>query len=325
MRLLFDLTPSMRRWPALLCLSLASLLWGSTWIFTQTLSQSFSSMQGRAWTLLVAGIAAGLASVVVLLFERLRSSRDTAQLRFHREWFLRSALFGAAMLALPAILVAEAAAHSVNGWIPLLYSAMPLFCAFASGRWSTAMLLAIGATFAVLGGTVVFRPAILLWTPLVIAAVAVQIWALRLAARLFQRSSMREILGSLAVQCFVAATILWCAAHLLEPAAPFFAQAWTSDTLIALFALALGCTAAAYALFYAALRFERISIPQAAVTQWLQLAISVIESAFFVRVLPLWSTRLAVLALLVCAVLVLKPGASDPEGEVPFRITPMQS
>ena len=313
----------MRRWPALLCLSLASLLWGSTWIFTQTLSQSFSSMQGRAWTLLLAGIAAGLVSGVVLLFERLQSSRDAARPHLHRTWFLRSALLGVAMLAVPAIFVAEAAAHSVNGWIPLLYSAMPLLCAFASGRWGTAMLLAIGATFALLGGTVVFRPAILLWAPLVLAAVAVQIWALRLAARIFQRSSTREILGSLGVQCFVAAAILRGAAYLLEPAAPF-AQAWTSDTLIALFALALGGTAVAYALFYAALRFERISIPQAAVTQWLQLAISVIESAFFVRVLPLWSTRLAVLALLVCAFLVLKAEASDPEGEVPFRITPMQ-
>ncbi len=290
---------------AILILLTASLLWGSGWIFTPLLAQAAGSY---------ASGASMLGSAALLLFPFAVKGRLAVPMR-------PTVLLSVTMFVAPSVLLTVAGRHGISGWVPLLYAAMPLLLGLARGRWAPAQVGAVGAVLVLLHGTVPFAPGKLRWVLPAFAAVAFQAWSLVFVARRMRGLAPRPVLGSLSVQCALAAAMLAGCSLLLDPVprlAPW-AQ-WTALSRAALPVLALGAAALPYGAVYGLLAAGELEPRQVAVGQWWQTLVMVGESAFFAHARPSPVLLLAAAALVGCSVAELRP-EPVPEPGLTFRGT----
>ncbi len=251
-------------------------------------------------------LAAALAAVCLLPFARFG-------LRGH----LRLALILATtMLALPSVLIAVANQHGVSGWVPLLYAFLPLLTGLEA--WSPAMLIAVGATLVILGGSVPFALAKLPWAAMVLAGVGVQAFALRYAGDRLKTLTVKQLLGSVGCQCAVACTLLASASLLLEPAPRLATLAqWNLDAALGLAYEAIAGVAACYAALYLLLARAKFTPQQVATTQWLQLLLGLGEASAFARTRPSAQVVTAAVVLAGCAAAVLRAAPGSNRGDTP--------
>ena len=277
---------------AIFLLILASLLWGSGWIFTPLLAQAAAPYASSALLLGVAALA--LAPFAVLGRPAIPASTTL--------------LLSLTMFAVPAVLLTAAGQHGASGWAPLLYATMPLLLGLAQGQRSATTVVAIGAVLVLLNGTVPFAPSRLPWALLEFAAVGCQAGSLVAIAQYARGQALRSVLGSLAVQCAMAATMLVVCSFAMEPA-PRLAPAgqWTTLSAAAVPVLGLGATALPYGVLYRLLAGGELQPRQIAVTQWWQTLIMVVESGVFAHVRPPLALVLAAAVLVMCSLAELRP------------------
>jgi drug/metabolite transporter (DMT)-like permease len=282
-------------------LAVLSLLWGSAWLFTPLL--------GLVLAPLAAGsVVCAIAAACLLPFVRLL---QRGQLR-------STLILATTMLALPSVLVTVANQHGASGWVPLLYALLPLLTALDA--WTPAMLIASGATIVVLGGSVSFSLARLPWAGMILAAVGMQAFALRYAGRWLKQFTLKQVLGSLGLQCAISAVVLGMASLVLDPAprsAPL-AQ-WHMNALVGLAYGALAGTAVCYALLYLLLARGAYAPDKLATTQWLQLLIGLVEANAFARSRPSAQVVIAAVLLAGCAVVVLRGSNREDTQNISLR------
>ncbi len=273
-----------------------SLLWGSEWILSPLPAQVAAPFAASALTLAFGALLLLGASVLMP-----RAGPGTS-LRINL-------LLAVTLFAAPIALLIEAGRHGASGWIPLLYTMLPLFLAFAEDAWTPAMALAPGAALVLLNGTVPFTPGKLPWAAAALAAVALQAWALR---SISCRLRGRAILPALGLQTAAAAALLGLGSLLADPA-PRLAPPgqWSALPFISLLLLAALGTALPYAGLVWLLTRTPFRPPQVAVTQWLQLLFAVGGSALLTRARVPWAVLAAAGALLGCCWGVLRRSAAD--------------
>ncbi len=260
-------------------LLLASLLWASTWALSPLLAENAEPFAACALVFTLAALVIAGAAIAT----KHRDALPASGLPWRTHLVL-----GTAMFALPLPLLLVTGSHGGSGWVPLLYSTLPLLvAALTAGTWSPAMVLAVGAALALLGQGLSFSPAKLFWTLPTVCVVASQAFALHYAAGHLRGSPTRVLMRTLAAQFALAAAVCTIGSVLADPApriAPF--SQWSAVPSGALLLLALLGTAVPYALLYRLLSRTTLAPQQIATTQWLQTLISVGEGFAFSRQLP---------------------------------------
>lgn len=284
-------------------LCVAGLLWGSSWIAAPLLSETAQPFAASALTFLLAAAVAALTSCMVRADAGIRVGR--VKLRVHL-------VLGAAMFAVPVMLLLATNAHGSSGWVPLLYSALPLGLAFVAGSWSAAMVVAVGAMLVLLNGAVEFSPARMLCALPAFGAVVCQGFALRYASRHLLKQTSHNLVRALAIQLAMAAGVFAAGSLVFDPAPRLasFAQ-WNVSAGLSLAALAFAGTALAYALLYWLLARGDLAPEQVAVVQWLQTLVAVGEGLAFAHARPPWLLLVAALTLAGCAVATLLARKED--------------
>ena len=273
-----------------------ALIWGSSWIADQSLA-------GQASPLAAGALRFALGALLLAPFCR-RAQLDGTR---------NAAVLGLSMLALPYALLVWAGAHGSGGWTPLVYAALPLLAAI-DGGWRPAMIAAIGATLVVLNGSLPLSLEKALWALPILLADASQAFALH-----FARRHPPRVTG-LALQFVLAAFVLAFLSRSFEsPPRLASITRWSAADGLWLLALVAPATALAYWLYYGLLR--ELSPAQAASTQWLQFAVTVIESALLFGQRPPLLMLVGLAALLVCVWRMLFATAGD---EVTIRLTPLR-
>jgi drug/metabolite transporter (DMT)-like permease len=297
---------------AILTLCGISALWGSGWIFSPLLAEVAPPYAAAALSAGVACFALALVWAVLHLFARPAAG---VPLR-------RTLVLGLVMPAAPVCLMIFAGRHGAAGWEILLYAMLPLLVAIADQSWTTPMIAAVGAVLVLFGGEIPFTPRVMAWALLGLAAVALQAYGLRLAARALHGFGWTALTCSLAVQMGMAAALLGACSVFFD-AAPRIASAgqWTITALGALCWLALPGTALTYLFFYRLLARGPLTPVQIASGQWLQTLLAVLESAFFLRARPSWQMLAALSTLAVCAWMVLRPEQASSPASIVLRDT----
>ncbi len=300
-----------------------SLVWGSSWIANQILSEQGGPLQTAVLRSLYGAAFLAIAGAGQRLVRRRRqtpgqSSSESgpapatygqrfAILRAFdhpgegRDWVGNSMILGVTMFALPDLLLLGAAHHGAAPWTPLIYAGLPLGLLLAAGQLRPAAVLGLGAMLVVLNGSLPLSVGKLSWALLIVAAVALQGWSLLYARRhLAAVSTVRSV----TVQLAVAACLLELALKSgLEPAGPIPLRYWPASALGALGLLAILATAIAYPLYYRLLtHFEPA---QLATSAWLQTLAAVGESAALLRQRPGWPMLGAGCVLVACALILL--------------------
>jgi drug/metabolite transporter (DMT)-like permease len=290
-----------------------SAVWGSDWIFAPLLADVASPYAAAA---LSTALAAAVLGILWMILRRAAGSPDVAIP-------LRTVLLlGCTMLAVPAALMIFAGRHGLGGWEILLYAMLPLLVALADQAWTTPMILAVGAVLVLFDSTVAFTPRGVGWALLGLLAVACQAYGLRLAARTLSGFGWTALSGVLAVQLGLAAAVLAVCGYLFDPApriAPL--TQWTMNAGIALAWLALPGTALAYLVLYRLLANGPLAPVQVAAGQWVQTTLAVIESAVFLHARPSWRMVAAIVTLVVCIGMLLRPEEESAPASIVFRDT----
>jgi drug/metabolite transporter (DMT)-like permease len=301
------------RMRAILMLCGISVLWGSGWIFAPLLAEVASPYAAAALSAALACVAMALLwTILRLLTFTVRSVP-----------LLLTLHLVLVMLGLPACLMIFAGRHGASAWEILLYAMLPLLVAMADQSWTTPMIAAVGAVLVLFGGEIPFTLRVMAWALLGLAAVALQAYGLRLAARALQGFGWTALTGSLALQLGVAAVLLACCSLLFD-AAPRIAPLgqWTTTALGALAWLALPGMALTWMLFYRLLAHGPLTPVQVAVGQWMQTLLAVLESAILLHARPSWQMLVALAALAVCAWMVLRPEQDSQPASIVLRDTP---
>jgi drug/metabolite transporter (DMT)-like permease len=290
-----------------------SAVWGSDWIFAPLLADVASPYTAAA---LSTGIAAVVLAILWMISRRAAGGPDVAIP-------MRTVLLlGFTMLALPAALMIFAGRHGLGGWEILLYAMLPLLVALAEQAWTTPMILAVGAVLVLFDSTVSFAPRVVGWALLGLLAVACQAYGLRLAARTLSGFGWTTLSGVLAVQLGLASAVLVVCGYLFDPAPRLAPMAqWTGNAGIGLAWLALPGTAFAYLALYRLLATGPLAPVQIAAGQWVQTTIAVVESAVFLHARPSWRMVAAMVTLVVCIGMLLRPEQESSPASIVFRDT----
>jgi drug/metabolite transporter (DMT)-like permease len=231
-------------------------------------------------------------------------------------------LLGCTMLALPAALMIFAGRHDLGGWEILLYAMLPLLVALADQAWTAPMILAVGAVLVLFDSTVSFTPRVGGWALLGLLAVTCQAYGLRLAARTLSGFGWTALSGMLAVQLGLAAAVLEVCSSFFDPAPRIAPMAqWTVNAGIGLAWLAFPGTALAYLVLYRLLAKGPLAPVQVAAGQWMQTTIAVIESAVFLHARPSWRMVAAIVTLVACTGMLLRPEEESAPASIVFRDT----
>jgi drug/metabolite transporter (DMT)-like permease len=282
-----------------------SLIWGSSWIPEQSLSN-------QAAPLAAGSLRFALAALIVIPIALPRLLRRLPELAADHEALVAGLIvdpfvLGITLLALPYALAVWAGQHGAGGWTPLVYAALPLLA--ATDGWRPAMIAAIGATLIVLNGSLPLSLLKAAWALPILLAVASQAFALHYARR------RRPLLAGFAVQLLFAATVLGALSFAFE-AAPRVSPV-TGSGVLSLAILAAVATALAYWLYFQLLR--DLTPAQAASTQWLQFVVTVTTSAVILGARPSWMMLAGLAALVACSArLLFAPVRED----VTIRLTP---
>ena len=290
---------------SVLIMCVISLLWGSAWLLAPAVPAADAPYAVAALRFAVAGAAALLAAAMA------RNPPGAVSLPWRSSATLALLLLGA-----PTVLLLWAGRHGIGAAEPLLYALLPLMFAMATDSWPVLYLLPVWALLTLLRPALFFTAHLALWSLPVLLAVVLQVFALRYAARCLRAAPMRQLLLSLGLQCGLAALLLGVLSPLLDP--PHDHNVWSLPAAAALLVLGTLGTALPYALLFGLLADGRLSLPQIAVTQWLQTLMAITEGAVLGHVRPTWSSMVAMLTVALCSALVLLH--PDATGDMPLTL-----
>lgn len=289
-------TPFFVRHAQWLAFAALSVVWGSTWIASDTLTEYVPPLRGSA----VRYLLAALLCLPVILGKRLPLPRGRA---------LGSILtLSVTMVAVPLLLLLWAKQHVSSATVTVLFAAMPLLVALRTpvavplralqgavvGVGAIAFLVSASPSLAQLGG----------------AAVAL------IAVAFVGESSLmaRRDLGSahpvmvVALLAGSAALMLFLASLVVERGQPAH---WNQSSLASLIFLSAVAGAPAYAMYFWLL--QRREAYQVATLEWIEPIVAIGETALFLRLGLFFSMIAGSLVTLVCLVLVMKARAEDDE------------
>jgi drug/metabolite transporter (DMT)-like permease len=289
-------TPFFVRHAPWLAFAALSVVWGSTWIASDTLTEYVPPLRGSA----VRFLLAALLCLPVILGKRLPLPRGRA---------LGSILtLSVTMVAVPLLLLLWAKQHVSSATVTVLFAAMPLLVALRTpvavplralqgavvGVGAIAFLVSASPSLAQLGG----------------AAVAL------IAVAFVGESSLmaRRDLGSahpvmvVALLAGSAALMLFLASLVVERGQPAH---WNQSSLASLIFLSAVAGAPAYAMYFWLL--QRREAYQVATLEWIEPIVAIGETALFLRLGLSFSMIAGSLVTLVCLVLVMKARAEDDE------------
>jgi drug/metabolite transporter (DMT)-like permease len=287
-------TPFFVRQAPWLAFAALSIVWGTTWIASDTLTEYVPPLRGSAARFLLAAILC----LPVILGKRLPlpRGRDLGSIL----------ILSATMVAVPLLLLLWAKQHVSSATVTVLFAAMPLLVALLTPvtvprRALQAAMVGLGAMTVVVNAT----PSLAQAGGAAVALIAVAfLGASSLTAR-------RELSGVhpvmvVALLAGAAALLLFLASLVVERGQP--AQ-WNQNALGSLIFLSAVAGAPAYATYFWLL--QQREAYQVATLQWIEPMVAIGETALFLRLSLSLSVITASLVTLVCLVLVMQARAED--------------
>jgi drug/metabolite transporter (DMT)-like permease len=246
------------------------VVWGSTWVAADTLTENVPPLLASAARFLLAA----LLCIPVIRWKRFNLPRGRA-LGF-------VLLLSLTMIVLPLLLLFWATQHVPSATVAVLFAAMPLLVVFLtpafegrvvprSAMYATivgigTIVLAVGASFS----------AAQVWGAAVVLLAVTSSGASSLIARRELRDVHPVVVTALLLGA--AAPLLLIAGMVLERGQPV---QWNGSAIGSVVFLALVAGAAGYATYFWLL--QQLEAYQAATLQWVQPLVALTESAFFLR------------------------------------------
>jgi putative membrane protein PagO len=287
----------MRIW---LVFAVLCLIWGSTWVATDSLTDLVPPLFAAA----VRFLLSSLILIPVMLFKRynIPSAGVLAWL----------SLLSVTMIVLPLILLLWARQNLPSATVTVVFAAMPLIIILLSPVFGENEVppSAMQAAIAALGSMIVITGA----SPslsqaggaaVVLVAVLSNGISLLFARREFQKVNPLVLAASL---LGASSAFLFLASMVLERGQPAH---WNRKALIALVFLAVVGGAIAYAIYFWLL--QRLSAHQVATVQWVEPLVAILESAVFLRIGLSISMIAGAGVTLVCLWLVLRARSEDDD------------
>jgi drug/metabolite transporter (DMT)-like permease len=273
-----------------------SVVWGSTWIASGSLTESVPPLRGSAFRFLLAA----LLCLPIILWKRSRLPRGRA-LGF-------TLLLSATMVALPFLLLIWAKQHVSSATITVLFAAMPLVVALLTPgrvpqRALQSTIVAAGAIALLVGASVSWSQA----GGIALALTAViSIGASSLMARRELGSVPPVVVTALLMTA--AGLILFLADLVLERGE---SAQWNQQAIASVVCLGAVAGAPAYAAYFWLL--QQREAYQVATLEWTEPLIAISETAFFLRQGFSFSMIAGALVTLVCLLLVMQARAEDDD------------
>jgi drug/metabolite transporter (DMT)-like permease len=287
-------TPFFVRQAPWLAFAALSVVWGTTWIASDTLTEYVPPLRGSAARFLLTAILC----LPIILGKRFPLPRGRA-LGF-------ILLLSATMVALPLVLLLWAKQHVSSATMTVLFAGMPLLVALLTPvaiprRALEATMVGWGTMALVVGAS----PSL---AQLAGAAVALIAVAFLGASSLIARRELGSVHPTMVVGLLAgtAALMLFLASLAVERGQ---AAQWNQSALGSLIFMSAVAGAPAYAAYFWLL--QQREAYQVATLQWIEPMIAIGESAFFLRQSLSLSMIAGSLVTLVCLLMVMQARAED--------------
>jgi drug/metabolite transporter (DMT)-like permease len=281
---------SPKHWVAFAALG---VVWGTSWIATETLAEYVSPLRGAAVRFLLAAVLC----TPVVLWKRVRLPRGRA-LGF-------VLLLSVTMIVLPSLLLLWAQSHVRSATVVVLFAAMPLLLALSSpgvpSRALQATIVAVGAIALAAGAS--FSAAQAGGAAVALLAVACTAASLLIARREFVSTNP---IGVTVLLLGAAAALLFLASLVLERGQT---SQWNRNAIGSVVFLAVVAGAPAYACYFWLL--QQLEAYKVATVQWIEPLVAIIESAFFLRVPLSFSMVAGSVVTLASLLLVVRARTED--------------
>lgn len=277
---------------SLLAFAGLGLVWGSTWIASDTLAEYAPPLRAAAFRFLLAALLC--LPVVVWKRQKLPRGRALAVLL----------VLPVPMVVIPAILLRWVQPQLPSATVAVLFSAMPLLLTSAAPRAAMqASVVAVGAIAFTLSASFSLTQA---GAAAVVLAVVASIAASSLEIRRELRSESPVavtvlLLGEAAVLLFLASMV----------AERGQSMQWNREAILSLLFLVAVAGAGAWATYVWLL--QRMEAYQAATVQWMQPLVALLESALFLHLRPSFSMIAGSVVTLVCLLVVMRTASEDDD------------
>jgi drug/metabolite transporter (DMT)-like permease len=287
-------TPLFVRHASWLAFAALSIVWGSTWIASDTLTEYVPPLRGSAARFLLAAILC----LPVILGKRLSLPRGRA--------LTSTLMLSATMVAVPLLLLLWAKQYVPSATVAVLFAAMPLLVALRTP--AVVPLRALQATIVGVGAIAFLVSASPSFSQLGGAAVALIAVGFVGASSLLARRDLGAAHPVMVVFLLAgtAALVLFLASLVVERGQP---SKWNQSALGSLIFLSAVAGAPAYATYFWLL--QQREAYQVATLEWMEPMVAIGESALFLRLGLSFSMIAGSLVTLVCLVLVMQARAED--------------
>jgi drug/metabolite transporter (DMT)-like permease len=287
-------TPFFVRHASWLAFAALSVVWGSTWIASDTLTEYVPPLRGSAARFLLAATLC----LPVILGKRLAWPRGRA--------LSTILMLSATMVTVPLLLLLWAKQYVSSATVTVLFAAMPLLVALRTS--AVVPLRALQATIVGVGAIAFLVSASPSLAQLGGAAVALIAIAFVGASSLVARRDLGAVhpVMVVAVLAGTAAAMLFLASLVLERGHP--AQ-WNQSALGSLIFLSAVAGAPAYSAYFWLL--QQREAYQVATLEWTEPMVAISETALFLKLSLSFSMIAGSLVTLVCLVLVMQAREED--------------
>jgi putative membrane protein PagO len=297
-----DSATGWKRWVGFAALG---LIWGSTWVVSDTLSEQIPPLLGSGFRFLLAAVV--LVPAILLKRWKLPRGRALAYLL----------LLSVSMIALPLVLLVWARAQLPSATVTVLFALMPLVVILLTpglegrgvpNRATPAALVGLGAMVVVTG--VSFSVAQIGGAAVVFAAVV-----FTGAGSLIARREWKDVHPVVVTACLLggAGFLLLAASLGLERGQ---SVQWTREVVRALAVLGVLGSALPYVLYFWLL--HRVEAYQLATVQWIVPLVGLVETAIFLRI-GLSSSIIAGAVVTLGCVLVVTRARQEDDNTVSLR------
>ena len=266
-------------------------MWGSSWIASDTLTESVPPLRASALRFLLAA----LLCLPIILWKRARLPRGRA--------LVATLVVPVTLVLLPTVLLGWLRPQLPSATVTVLFAAMPLLLGLGAPQAAMqASIVAIGAIALAMGAS-------FSWSQAVAAALVLAIVALIAGSSLAIR---RELSNESPVM--VTALLLGTAGGLLFVASLALEHGpsvWDREAILSLLFLGAVAGTGAYATYVWLL--QRMEAHQVATLQWMQPLVAVLESALILRLRPTFSMVAGAVVTLVCLLVVMRARPDDDD------------
>ncbi len=271
-----------------LAFAAVGLVWGSTWIASDTLAEYDPPLRAAAFRFLLAAL------LCLCKWRKLPRGRALAV----------TLVLSVTMVALPLILLRWVQPQLPSATVAVLFAAMPLLLAFPRPRAAMqASIVALAAVAFSLDVSFSFAQA----APAAVVLIAVaSIAASSLAIR--RQLSNQNPVAVTAVLLGAAGLLLLCVSTVIERGQTV---QWNRDGIWSLVYLGAVAGAGAYATYIWLL--QRMEAYQAVTVQWIQPLVAVMESAWLLRLRPSFALIAGAVVTLGCLLVVVRARPEDDD------------